>query len=447
MALFIAYIREFGRFQRNAQLYLISNTLSGVSAGILLVLYNLYLVSLGYKTDFIGLVLFAGTIGAGLAIFPAGVCIDRIGGKIVLIVTTLLFGVVGAAQILFRQPFPLLASGFIAGIITAFYLVVNAPYLTANSTPEERSHLFSLNIVVQLGTMVLGEVLGGALPQELRSVSWLMAPLPPQIQWLLAMQSNVRSYQLALLSAGLIAVPSLIPLFLLSDDRPLSHVLRARDEGGRDKSGLHWWRGRNKSGPYIRALVRTPFFALLLAWILVGLGAGLFIPYFNVYFVQHLGASPALFGLIDGSANGINALLTLAAPLVAMRLGKINTVVFTRLLSIPLLLIIGFTSVLPLAALIYLFRQGTMDMSMGVFQVYSMEAVPEQRRGVANSSYQAAMQVSWAATTPLGGLLIVHVGYAPVFVCGAVLYLLAIVLLWLRFRGGSTNEQTDGVLG
>ncbi len=447
MLLFSAYIRTFGRFQRNAQLYLISNTLSGVSAGILLVLYNLYLVSLGYKTDFIGLVLFAATIGAGLAIFPAGICIDRIGGKIVLIVTTLLFGVVGAAQILFRQPFPLLASGFIAGIITAFYLVVNAPYLTANSTPEERSHLFSLNIVVQLGTMVLGEVLGGALPQELRSVSWLMAPLPPQIQWLLAVTSNVRSYQLALLSAGLIAVPSLIPLFLLGDDRPLFHVLRVRGEGGRAKAGsyMHWWRGRAKAGPYIRALIATPFFALLLAWILVGLGAGLFIPYFNVYFVQHLGASPALFGLIDGGANGINALLTLAAPLVAMRLGKINTVVFTRLISIPLLLIIGFTSVLPLAALIYLFRQGTMDMSMGVFQVYSMEAVPEQRRGVANSSYQAAMQVSWAATTPLGGLLIVHVGYAPVFVGGAVLYLLAIALLWIRFRGGSTNAQTGGV--
>jgi len=474
MALFIAYIREFGRFQRNAQLYLISNTLSGVSAGILLVLYNLYLVSLGYKTDFIGLVLFAGTLGAGIAIFPAGVCIDRIGGKMVLIATTLLFGVVGAAQILFRQPNFLLASGFIAGIITAFYLVVNAPYLTANSTPEERSHLFSLNIVVQLGTMVLGEVLGGSLPQWLRSISLLMAPLPLQIQWLLATQSNARSYQLALLSAGLIAVPSLIPLFLLSDDRPqrsdarehpshtTAHRERIRVWEGRPRSrirglmkaagALVWFKGigksgRDKSGPYMRALIATPFFALLLAWILVGLGAGLFIPYFNVYFVQHLGASPALFGLIDGGANGINALLTLAAPLVAMRLGKINTVVFTRLLSIPLLLIIGFTSVLPLAALIYLFRQGTMDMAVGVFQVYSMEAVPEQRRGVANSSYQAAMQVSWAATTPLGGLLIVHVGYTPVFVGGAVLYLLAIILLWLRFRGSSINGQINGAPG
>ena len=177
------------------------------------------------------------------------------------------------------------------------------------------------------------------------------------------------------------------------------------------------------------------------------MGAGLFIPYFNVYFVQHLGASPALFGLIDGGANGINALLTLVAPLVAMRVGKINTVVFTRLLSIPLLLIIGFTSVLPLAALIYLFRQGTMDMAVGVFQVYSMEAVPEQRRGVANSGYQAAMQVSWAATTPLGGLLIARVGYTPVFISGAVFYLLAIALLWLRFGRGSPNEQTHGVRG
>ncbi len=192
-----------------------------------------------------------------------------------------------------------------------------------------------------------------------------------------------------------------------------------------------------------RVMIASPFFALLLAWILVGLGAGLFIPYFNVYFVQHLGASSALFGLIDGGANGINALLTLVAPLLALRFGKINTVVYTRLLSIPLLLIFGFTSVLPLAALLYLFRQGAMDMSNGVFQVYSMEAVPVQRRGVANSGYQSAMQVSWAVTTPLGGLLIAHVGYTPVFIAGAVLYLAAVVLLLVRF--GGTDKTPVGV--
>ena len=455
MPLFVKYIQAFGRFQRNAQLYLVSNALSGVSAGILLVLYNLYLVSLGYKTDFIGLVLFAITLGAGCAIFPAGLCVDRFGGKVILILTTLGFGAVGAGQILFRQPLPLLASGFVAGIITAFFLVVNAPYLTNNSTPEERPQLFSLNIVVQLGTTVLGEVLGGAMPQWLRMVAWLMAPLPSQLQWLLATQSGTRSYQLALLSAGVIALPSLVPLFFLHDERdvrePRDHQ-RVRETLAVSLSSLAHRvgetvqrlnvQGDRKGLPYtfFRAIVANPFSALLLAWILVGLGAGLFIPYFNVYFVQQLKASPALFGIIDGGANGVNALFTLVAPLIALRLGKINTVALTRLISLPLLLIIGFTSVLPLAALLYLLRQGAMDMSNGIFQVYSMEAVPEQRRGVANSSYQAAMQVSWAATTPLGGFLIARVGYAPVFIGGATLYLLAIVLLWMRFRG---QEDTN----
>src|SRR5436853_7181680 len=127
MHLFVEYVHQFGRFQRNARLYLINNVLTGVTTGILLVLYNLYLVSLGYGTDFIGLVLFVGTLGAGLAIFPAGVGVDRFGGKLILIWSNLAIAVIGIGQILFRQSTPLLISGFIAGVVTAFFLVVNAP--------------------------------------------------------------------------------------------------------------------------------------------------------------------------------------------------------------------------------------------------------------------------------------------------------------------------------
>src|SRR5260370_10973775 len=106
MRLLTEYAQQFKRFQRNARLYLISNALSGVTAGILLVLYNLYLVSLGYHTDFVGAVLFAGTIGAGLAIFPAGVCVDRFSGKVVLIGSSALIGFAGGGQIFFSPPPP-----------------------------------------------------------------------------------------------------------------------------------------------------------------------------------------------------------------------------------------------------------------------------------------------------------------------------------------------------
>jgi MFS family permease len=411
----LEYVELFGRFQRNARLYLISNALSGITTGILLVLYNLYLVSLGYHTDFIGIVLFVAAIGAGIAIFPAGVCVDRFGGKPVLIFSNLLIGAAGVGQILFRSPMPLLVSGFIAGIGGAFTIVVNAPFLSLNSTQDERSHLFSLNIVLGLVTTVLGSIIGGVLPLWFRGISWLMAPLPSWLAWLLAAQLDPRSYQLSLLFAGIIAGPSLIPLFMLKNIHPTLAPTRSLV-------------------PFqhvsIRTILRSPILLLVLVQALIGTGAGLFIPYFNIYFVQYLKASTALFGLLNGGATAITALLTLGAPWLARRIGKVNSIVLTQLSSIPLLVSLGLVPLLPLASTLYLFRQGLMDMSMGVLQVYSMEAAPEQYRGLANSSYQAAFYVPWALMAPLGGLLIAHFGYPAVFISGAICYILASATLY-----------------
>src|SRR2546421_8071169 len=305
MHLLIEYARQFGRFQRNARLYLISNALSGVSVGILLVLYNLYLIALGYATDFIGVILLVGTLGAGLAIFPAGWCVDRFGGKAILIWSSLLIGVASIGLLLFRQPVLLLISSFITGIGGAFILVVNAPFLTTNSTPGERSHLFSLNIVLTLVTIVLGKVIGGVLPVWFRGSSWLMATLPSWSPWLFVSQPDARSYQLALLFAGIIAGPSLVPLFLLNEDRPTVSPQPVASLAIQNAL-------LDLRHVQVRGALHSPIFLLSLIQVLIGLGAGLFIPYFNVYFVQHLHASSALFGLIDGGATALTALLTLA---------------------------------------------------------------------------------------------------------------------------------------
>jgi predicted MFS family arabinose efflux permease len=181
------------------------------------------------------------------------------------------------------------------------------------------------------------------------------------------------------------------------------------------------------------ALFASPIFLLTLVQVLIGLGAGLFIPYTNIYFVQHLKASSWLFGLIDGGATALTALFTLVAPFLALRFGRVNSIALTQLASIPLLLTIGLTSYLPVAAALYLFRQPLMDMSMGVLQVFSMEAVPQEHRGVANSSYQASFQVAWAITASLGGIIIVQLGYPPIFIGGAICYILAVVTLWGNF--------------
>jgi MFS family permease len=445
------YLRQIGRFQRNARLYLISNALSGVTAGIFLVLYNLYLVALGYSPDFIGVVLFVATIGAGIAIFPAGICIDRFSGKSILIWSSVLIGIAGIGQILFRQPLSLLISGFIAGVGAAFQLVVNAPFLTINSTVEERPHLFSINIVLGLATIVVGKVLGGALPIWFRGTAWLMAPLPPWLALALASQPQPRAYQFALLLAGIVAGPSFIPLFFMSNDHP--HKAMAAEQAATLQAiGEQVQVEHRQQLPirfverlrYVRKIrlgvvVASPIFLLTLVQVLIGLGAGLFVPYTNLFFVQHLGASSALFGLIDGSTTTLTALMTLVAPFLAARIGRVNSIVLTELASIPLLVGLGLTPTLALASLFYLSRQPLMDMSMGVLQVFSMEAAPQQYRGLANSSYQAGFQVANAITASLGGFIIVQFGYPPLFIGAAICYLLAIATLWGRV-GQRKNE-------
>lgn len=443
------YFRQFARFQRNARLYLLSNALSGMTLGIFLVLYNLYLTSLGYRADFVGATLFATTAGAGLAIFPAGLCVDRWSGKWILIGSSLLIGLVGIGAILFRQPGPLLVSAFLGGVGTAFVLVINAPFLTRNSIPAERPDLFSLNIVLTQIATVLGEVVGGALPVWFARSPWWMAPLPSWLNWILASQAEPRSYQLAMLVAGLIAIPSFIPLFLLSEDHPAQN----RQPLAAERQEFPWrdWlaNARRWSRPaFIRVLLVSPFFALVLVQTLTGLGAGLFIPYFNLFFVRHLHASSALFGLLDGAANGLSALTTLCAPWLARRIGRVNSIALTRLCSLPFMLIIGFTGSLPLAAALYPLRQGLMDMSNGVLQVFSMEIVEERHRGIANSTYQATNQLAWALTSSPAGLIIVYAGYSPLFVGAALCYLATVVLLWGRFGGrrrpASPHADGDG---
>jgi predicted MFS family arabinose efflux permease len=112
-------------------------------------------------------------------------------------------------------------------------------------------------------------------------------------------------------------------------------------------------------------------------------------------------------------------------------------------MGIPLLLAIGFTSFIPLAAILYPLRQGFTDMGVGIFQVFFMEETPPRRRGLANSCFQAADQIGTALTTPLGGLIIAHMGYQPVFIIGAGVYVVAFATLWLRFRNGKGTRSTD----
>jgi MFS family permease len=473
------YWRHFWHFQRNARLFLVSNWLNGVAVGIFTVLYNLYLLALGYNTAFIGWILLVATAAGGIAIFPAGIFVDWVGGKQALLWGSFGAGIAGAAQLIVRQPAALLASSAVVGAVAAIFLVVTNPFLANNSREDERAYLFSLNTALTLAAGVVGAVLGGFLP------GWLRLPIvlhSAVIRWLsvaLAPGTTARSYQLALLIGGILAVPSLVPIILMRSDfgesltagslsptpprsGPEARSSEVRDPGlpdgplppafsSKQRGGNGGRRGRvtglfiagyeamnrravaNNLGARIGEWLTGPVGRFALVEALLGLGAGLFIPYFNVYFVTYQRTSTALYGIISAGGTILMALATLGAPLLSARFGKVRAALYTELCSLPFLILLGLSYGLPLAIAAYLARGSLMNMAEPVLNAYMMEAVPQGQRGAASSAFNLSFQGLWALGAVAGGQLIAAQAYLLTFGIALVLYLCSAGFLWLFF--------------
>ena len=210
-----------GRFRalgRNARLYLVANAVQAVSVGAIAILYTLYLAALGYGTDFIGVTVIVATIGGGLGIIPANPLVRRFGWRAMLLASDLVGGVSILAQIVAPTASVILLTSIGVGASVAIVFVINTPLLTAYSTPRERTALFGLNNAIAFVGGILGTLLGGALPElfgrtEVRDLAALRALRP-----LLVAPDQAHVYELSLLAAGVIALPSLIPVLLMRDE-------------------------------------------------------------------------------------------------------------------------------------------------------------------------------------------------------------------------------------
>jgi MFS family permease len=78
---FSDYYEATADFSRNAKLFLASVFLAGMSFSAFGVIFNLYLVELGFREGFIGNLLSVGALAMSLPALPAGLACDRIGRK------------------------------------------------------------------------------------------------------------------------------------------------------------------------------------------------------------------------------------------------------------------------------------------------------------------------------------------------------------------------------
>ena len=408
-------------FSRPARLYLLAELLAWTGHGVFQVTFNLYLVQGGFQESFVGRAVSLNALGLALAAWPAGLLAERWGRRRCLLTGALVEGLGLLLRSVVLWTPVLYGSSFLAGVGQSFLAIAAAPFLTEHSTTRERTHLFSAFFATALVAGVVGSMLGGWIPAAL-------VRLPPSMRFDL-----LHAYRIALLVGAGLALAATLPILRL---RGLREEPLVSDRGGRPAGST-------------RPLVSIGLNALL-----IGAGAGLVIPFMNLYFARRFACSSGQIGLFFSAAQLLTAIASLTGPAIARRFGKLRTAVAAELLSLPFLVTLGAERRLEIAVAAFWIRAMLMQASTPLVQAFVMEALPPELRARATSITNMVWNVGWATSATLSGMIIQSFGYDVPFYVTAALYATAAVTFYLAFRKQpeasarvGVSEETKGQRG
>ncbi len=357
-----------------------------------MLLFNLYLKSLNFSEGRIGNIISATTLGTFVMALPASIIIRRFSIKKILLIATPIATFSYLLQVSLPHYYLILGAGFSAGLSAVFFRVASAPFFMRNSTPKERPYLFSMQFVLMLIAGIIGNLLAGFLPGIIEKAN----------------VATIQSFRWTLYIFGGLVLAALIP-YLMIREKPLTQP---------QKFKIH-------SSKLI--------FKLFLPNLVVGIGAGLSIPFLNLYFKEIFHTPTRLIGIFYSGQQLLMITGLLIAPVIAERIGKIKTIVWSQLFSIPFLIILGLSRNLTLSATAFFIRASLMNMAQPLFTNFAMEAVKTDEQPFTNGLLVIAWTAGWGVSASIGGHLIERFSYAVPFFTTSFCYLISTILIYAFF--------------
>jgi MFS family permease len=403
-------------FSRNARLYLLNVVIIGAAMGVFRLLFNFYVLSLGYNEALLGRLITVSSLTALLFALPMGYIADLIGRKNSLLISGALMSASIAVIVFWPSQGVLYAMNMVSGLGQSLAAVTMAPFLMENSGEKERTYLFSFSSGLQMAMASMGNWIGGYLP------TWIgVSRGVPAV--------SSEAYAGALLVVSFTVALGLIPLAMLRTSR------LPRSE-------------RSVFAPLSFASKQPALLGkLILPMLVTSIGAGLIMPFMNVFFRQvHHQPDPVIGSLFAWGSLAMGVGLLLAPPL-ADRMGKIQLVVVTQALSIPFLIILGFSPIFWMSTIAYYSRLALMNMSGPVYQTFVMEHVEPSARATVASLVSMAWNFGWAFSPTISGYLQVQYGFGPPFLGTIILYTISTIMYYAFFLRGKGLRRTGPVPG
>jgi MFS family permease len=375
------------------------------------VLAGLHLAAAGLGDAEIGAVLSAGLGGAAAAALAATLAGDRLGRRRSLSAIALLGGLGGAGFALAASP-GALAAAAVAGMVNAAgrdrgaALILEQAALPATTDDAGRTRTFAFYNVAQDAGGALGSLLAG-LPALLRDAG--ASPLP-------ASRAALLVY--AVLALAPIAIYMRLSAQVEPPPAPAGARARLRPESRR------------------RIARMSALFALDSAG-----GGFLTSSLVALFFHERFGASEAALAGLFFASRALNAASHVAAAWLARRIGLLNTMVFTHMPSSLLLATATFAPTFPIAAALFLLREGLVQMDVPTRQSYVVAVVAPEERTIASGVTHMVRMAGWAVGPLLAGLLAARDDLGAPILLGAGLKIAYDVLLFVAFRRVRPPEE------
>lgn len=399
MEIIKSYIRALSSFNVNIKLLLLRTIIMGLYAGVYGIIFNLYILDLGYRTDFLGLLLSVSLLTSSIVSIPAGILCDRFDRRKLMLVSSALSVAAVVPIFIMHSPYALLLFSALYGVFSSISSVCLTPVLAENCD-QETVHVFSANASLGWIAAVLGCALGGILPG------------------LWAGYASGNSYRLTLLSSLVLLMGGCLILALM-------------------KAG--------KSCPIRTARKRKPFslkelrpsgmvLKFMLTSVTFGVATGMIVPYFNIFFMNVANMSVFEIGLTSAAAGAFMVVGFILTPYMTSKIGKVRSAVATKILSAPFLIIMAITTDFMLVAGAYVAYMFLINMAGPATTSFQMEQIHPREQGYAVGLMSTGSCLAVSASSFIGGILIANGNFTVPYLLTCAGYLVTAALLYYFFK-------------
>ncbi|OLS27056.1 MAG: hypothetical protein HeimC3_05230 [Candidatus Heimdallarchaeota archaeon LC_3] len=441
------YLEKINSFGMNARLYILHIQGMSLTYGVRTILFNLYLLFLfqngimflGTHYDtliFIGVVLAIGSLVSGIVSPFSGIIVDYIGKKWSFISGDFLGAMTILLAIIFPDPLTIILLQIVRSAVMSIHTIAEGPFIYEQSSAKERVHLFSVSSGMSTLASMSGNLIGGFVPLVFAFVLYNSVTVTgPETIFII---------QVGLFISVLLWLGSLIPAFFLKEEKKV--VLKEQDYNISARLSF-----RNvKNWPTVLVFVFNSIF--------VGLGAGLFVSFFSVFFLIYYKATTMEIAMIFALGSLFIALGNFISPVLSERYGKVNAIVFTRLIGIPFMILLPLGIFMPIlapiyfGAIFYLIRAFSHNATAPTEDALAMEVVDDSERTTMEALREAGASIFSALGFFIGGYMMSINDFVTPFVLAAIFYSLAVFIFWSYFKNNKSlvlkkiDEGKDSVV-